>query len=76
MAEQKNREAVIQNLRDAGCTDRFVSDFLIQYDKKENRKQIELLQEWRNNLLHQIHKEERWISCLDYLIYQIERTNA
>ena len=72
MPEEK-REAIIQNLKDAGCTNTFISDFLYCYDKNDHEKQIEILENWRNNLLKQIHEKEKKISCLDYLIYKLQK---
>ena len=76
MLINKDREAVIQNLKDAGCNESFVEDFLVCYDRKEKEKQIKLLEDWRKNLLHQIHKEEKKISCLDYLIHRLEKVQV
>lgn len=76
MQENKERDAVIQNLEDAGCSPQFVGDFLSCYDKKESGKAIKLLEEWRDELLHQVHVGEKRISCLDYLLYQIKRTGG
>lgn len=76
MFENRDREAVVQNLRDAGCNEKFVEDFLMCYDGKDHEKQIKLLEGWRRNLLHQVHKEEKKISCLDYLICRIEKAKV
>ncbi|MDO5336864.1 MAG: hypothetical protein Q4E89_05295 [Eubacteriales bacterium] len=76
MLENKQRESVIQNLKDAGCSESFVENFLICYDRQENEKQIQLLESWRRDLLHRVHKEEKKISCLDYLIYRIQKAQA
>lgn len=76
MINSKGREAVIQNLWDAGCNEKFVENFLICYDRKDYEKQVKLLEGWRKDLLHQVHKGEKRISCLDYLIYQIQKIEA
>lgn len=67
-----SREAVIQNLEDAGCEPEMIRDFLGWFDKGQQKKQLELLEHQREHLLGRIHKEEKRISCLDYLIYQIQ----
>lgn len=36
MLKNKGREAVIQNLRDAGCNEKFVENFLLCYDGKDS----------------------------------------
>ena len=72
MSEEK-REAIIQNLKDAGCTNTFISDFLCCYDKNDYEKQIGILENWRTDLLKQIHEKEKRISYLDYLIYKLQK---
>ena len=67
-----SREAVIQNLEDAGCEPEMIQDFLGWFDKGQQKKQLELLEHQRENLLGRVHKEEKRISCLDYLICQIQ----
>ena len=66
------REEVIQNLKDAGCTSTKISKFIDCYEKKHKQEQVDLLQDYREQLLRQIHREEKRLSCLDYLIYQIQ----
>lgn len=74
--DNKERDGVIQNLKDAGCTEGFVRRFLACYDKAEKEGQMMLLESWRKELLEQVHIGERKISCLDYLIYRLRKTEA
>lgn len=67
-----SREAVIQNLEDAGCENEMIQDFLGWFDKGQQTKQLELLEHQREYLLGRVHTDEKRISCLDYLIYQIQ----
>ncbi len=67
-----SRESVIQNLEDAGCETEMIRDFLRWFDKGQQAKQLELLEHQREYLLVRVHMDERRISCLDYLIYQIQ----
>ena len=71
-----SREAVIQNLKDAGCESELIRDFLGWFDKGQQEKQLELLEHQRKYLLGRVHTDERRISCLDYLICQIQRKPA
>ncbi len=73
MAEKKEREAVIQNLKDAGCQEGFVERFLTCYDREEGEEQLKLLESWREELLNQVHVGEQKISCLDYLVYRLKK---
>ena len=66
-----SRESVIQNLEDAGCKTEMIREFLGGFDKGQQTKQLELLEHQREYLLGRVHTDERRISCLDYLIYQI-----
>ena len=68
-----NRESVIRNLEDAGCETEMIQNFLGWFDKGQQMKQLELLEHQRECLLDRVHKEEQRISCLDYLIYQIQK---
>lgn len=67
-----NRESIIQNLEDAGCGTEMIRDFLEWFDQGQQEKQLELLERQREYLLGRVHREERRIFCLDYLIYQIQ----
>ncbi len=69
-----SREDVIQNLKDAGCSEKTIGSFLASFDKNEKEQQLKLLELQRNDLLKRVHKEEKRISCLDYLVYQIQQT--
>ncbi len=72
MAAIGSRESVIQNLEDAGCEAEMIRDFLEWFEKGQQAKQLELLEHQREYLLGRVHMDERRISCLDYLIYQIQ----
>nr|WP_294467228.1 hypothetical protein [uncultured Sellimonas sp.] len=67
------KEEVIQNLKDAGCSKETIQKFLCCCESKEKEAQVEVLEHHRKKLLRKIHTEERQISCLDYLIYQIQK---
>ena len=72
MAAIGSRESVIQILEDAGCETEMIRNFLGWFDKGQQAKQLELLEHQREYLLGRVHMDERRISCLDYLIYQIQ----
>ncbi len=87
MIEYGSKEAVIQNLKDAGC-DRDVIEYCIDRMEQGNKAELlEQLEEHRKTLLHKVHKakhlsenefclEEKQIDCLDYLVYQINRCES
>ena len=64
--------SIIQNLKDAGCTDELIEEFRTLEEQAEEERQLQLLSGHRKHLLEELHKEEKRIDCLDYLIYQIE----
>lgn len=63
---------VLQNLTDAGCTDEMVEKFMALQDSEDEEQQIRLLSGHRKHLLEKLHKDEKRIDCLDYLIYQMQ----
>ena len=69
-------QAIIQNLRDAGCDSRMVEEFMACTRQGDALKQLRLLSRQRRRLLERVHREEKRIDCLDYLVYQIEKTAA
>lgn len=73
MMNLESREAAVQNLKDAGCDQVAIEEFLICFDKNQKEKQLALLERHRKLLLNIVHMEEKKICCLDYLIYQIKK---
>ena len=64
---------VLQNLKDAGCTDEMVEEFMALQDNDDEEQQIQLLSGHRKHLLEKLHREEKQIDCLDYLLYQMQK---
>ncbi len=76
MSDCASEQAIIQNLRDAGCDSRMVEEFMACARQGDAPKQLRLLSRQRRRLLERVHREEKRIDCLDYLVYQIEKTAA
>ncbi len=76
MSDCASEQAIIQNLRDAGCDSRMVEEFMACTRQGDALKQLRLLSRQRRRLLERVHREEKRIDCLDYLVYQIEKTAA
>ncbi len=68
-----SREAVIQNLEDAGCTPDTIESCIACMEQGKKSELLKRLEEHRTGLLGKIHEEEMHIDCLDYLVYQIGR---
>ncbi|MBP3702779.1 MAG: hypothetical protein J6I65_03230 [Lachnospiraceae bacterium] len=69
-----SEEDVIQNLRDAGCDQRIIECFMKCMVQDDFNGQLQLMKEHRKCLLDRVHIKEKQIDCLDYLVYQIERS--
>lgn len=68
----ETKEAVIQNLKDAGCSPDFIAQFMHCAENNTTR-QLQLLSRHRQKLLNDVHTKEKQIDCLDYLVYQIQK---
>lgn len=71
MNHQITSDAVIQNLKDAGCEDNFIERFILALENNQNKEVFLLLRGWRNSLLDEIHNNQHKLDCLDYLIRKL-----
>ena len=62
---------LLLNLRAAGFGDSAAEEYLACWKAGEIKQQLALLEAKRAALLRQIHRRERQIDCLDYLVYRI-----
>ncbi|HIR04091.1 MAG: hypothetical protein U0M23_07225 [Acutalibacteraceae bacterium] len=76
MSNRKSMQSVIQNLKDAGCDTQCVEQFLSLEEEGKTQEQLKLLSAHRQQLLARVHKEEKRIDCLDYLVYQIQKEKS
>lgn len=68
-----SREAVVQNLEDAGCAPDIIECCMACMEQGKKNELLKRLEEHRKGLLRKVHEEEKHIDCLDYLVYQIRR---
>ncbi|MGI6069235.1 MAG: hypothetical protein ACOYBE_02300 [Blautia sp.] len=68
-----SRAAVIQNLKDAGCTQEMIDCVMMHLDEDDMGELLKQLERHRSCLLGMVHEREKQIDCLDYLVYQIQR---
>ena len=73
MEGYRTQEDIVQNLRDAGCDEDIISKFLECVEKGKKPESLRLLKRQRSELLDAVHKEQRKIDCLDYLVYMMHR---
>lgn len=59
-----NTEELTQNLIDAGCSETMISCFLSCLSTGDKAGSLCRLEEWRAELLSEIHKEQ---SCIEFL---------
>ncbi len=63
----------LQNLKDADCTTDIISRFFQLEECGKITEQLRLLFAHRKFLLDKLHKSQKQIDCLDYLIFNIQQ---
>ncbi len=76
LIEYGSKEAVIQNLKDAGCAQDIIECCITCMEQGKKNELLKRLEEHRKGLLNKVHEEEKHIDCLDYLVYQIGRCES
>ncbi|WP_102265997.1 hypothetical protein [Massilicoli timonensis] len=69
-----SRQAVMQNLIDAGCSKDMIDDLMKQLAEDDMESLLQMLEQHRACLLSMVHQKEKQIDCVDYLVYQIKRS--
>lgn len=65
--------AVIRNLNDAGCDAQTRKKFLELHSGGKTEEEVRLLQRHRKFLLAEIHKNQKKIDCLDFLLFKLQQ---
>lgn len=73
MNNETDENRIIQNLKDAGCNNDTITAFVEDVRKQNIIEGLQLLAIHRQTLLDNLHKEQKQIDCLDYLIYKIKK---
>lgn len=71
---ESNEASMIQNLKDAGCSRETIAAFVEDLRSDREEEGMKLLAAHRRLILDKLHKEQKKIDCLDYLVYQMEKT--
>lgn len=71
----ESRNDVLQNLKDAGCDMQTIEAFIRLGEEECRRGQIRLLEGHRRELLEAVHREQKRIDCVDYLLHQMKKEN-
>ena len=75
MAQVDNIEGrLYQNLIDAGYSEKEADQCLVLARDGEWQKLCKLLARQKASLLTELHKSEKQIDCLDFLVYEIKKT--
>lgn len=69
----KKIEDIIQNLKDAGCSEQQMKDICSMYEDGRIQDMIRSLRCHRCRLMDQLHESQSKVDCLDFLVYQIEK---
>ncbi len=67
---KKDRD-IIQTLKLADCTNEFIAKFFEIKQLGNSRQLVRLLYNHKKQLLDKLHKAQKEIDCLDYLIFQL-----
>lgn len=62
---------VSRNLKDAGCCYSMICEYLGLCKAGSKEKKLQLLENYRRELMECLHEAQKKIDCLDYLIYKI-----
>lgn len=66
-------QAMIQNLKDAGCDDELIAQFSDLNTQSKTHEQLRVLAGYRQRLVEQLHQNQKRVDCLDYLIYSLRK---
>ena len=69
----EQKEVLIQNLQDAGCSRSLIEQFLQSRNEGDTATQASLLAQQRNRLLSGVHEAQNKLDCLDYLLFQLKK---
>ena len=72
MQSGHSREKIIQNLKDCGCDQALIEDFMEKFDAGQRNEALAILARHRKDLLELFHRCDGCIGCLDYLTNQIQ----
>lgn len=73
ICDANKKENLIENLRDAGCNKKLIDELLSLLEQNKFEKIYELLRKHRESLLNTIHKNQKEIDILDYLIVALKK---
>lgn len=73
MVKELLKEDIFKNLKDAGCHPDEIDRIAQFFESKDYQKLMTSLKCQRCYLLEGLHKAQKKIDCLDYLIYTLKK---
>ena len=74
MPEASDSQGILrQNFIDAGCDQELVQRCVSSAKEERTAEVLRILSRHRRTLLDTVHREEKRIDCLDYLVYKMEK---
>lgn len=70
------RNTIIQNMRDFGCDENVIKEFLVYFDKDDRCGQKRILKQCRKEKLDELHAKQKEIDLLDYMVYQLDKCSC
>lgn len=67
------RNTIIQNMKDFGCDAKTIDSFVACFENNDKNGQKQILEECRKTKLEELHKKQKEIDLLDYMIYQLDK---
>lgn len=74
MNEMTEEQRLLRNLKDAGCDEATIEQYMRLKMEGKEKEQLRLLSLHRASLLDKVHVGQQMIDCLDYLIYTMQKT--
>ena len=71
--DENYKDKITKNLEDAGCNRKEVERFFSCCGSEKKDQQLKVLSQHRQKLLDNVHKCEKQIGCLDYLVYTLQQ---
>lgn len=65
--------SIYQNLLDAGCDTKTTEQCMVYMEKGRYSDLLPILSRYRETLLGAVHRGQKQIDCLDFLIYKLKK---
>lgn len=73
MLEHVSEDSIKENLIDIGCDQKQIANFMENYKRGNLKKMLSLLKLERLQILKEVHREQKKIDNLDYLVYILKK---